>query len=128
MLVQLSKDPSSGLLGGEIKLGTDRYTGNMLETQLFFRSAEDVQTFAKTKLHMEMRKYYNGLKPEEAKEIELYHELFTVKAGQIDAIYLNSPPHGFGRLYEEDKESGEWVSALRKVEEGGEYEREEDGR
>lgn len=67
--------------------------------------------------------------PEKYGHIELAHELFTIKQGGFESVYVNGDSHGAGELYEffpDDEEMhstsnrGVWKSTLGRVAKGSE--------
>ncbi|KAM0745819.1 hypothetical protein T439DRAFT_384613 [Meredithblackwellia eburnea MCA 4105] len=119
LLKELVKKNEYGLLGGELEFLVTGPTRNLLYTRLYFNEASDVQRFAKDKLHaLYWKSYYDN---PAAENIEVYHELATVKSGASDNLYVNATAHGMGRLFErvlddEGNPTGEWTSIRRMVE------------
>ncbi|KAL8283470.1 hypothetical protein RQP46_005573 [Phenoliferia psychrophenolica] len=120
LIKDLVKDPESGYIGGEVGMMIERGHRNRLVTYLTFQSADDLRRFAKEKMHQLAWNDYNKTG---AVETEIFHELITIKAGESDAIYVNSPSHGLGRLAEKDQKTGMWKSIRGPIGKGAETSR-----
>ena len=76
-----------------------------------------IARFARGPLHRDAAKAFNALN-EGGANYSLWHELFEVKEGGSEALYINTKPHGLGAIWNEveSKEGGvEWQSVLREA-------------
>ncbi|ORY74772.1 hypothetical protein BCR35DRAFT_306583 [Leucosporidium creatinivorum] len=131
MWVDLEADPNSGLLNANSYISTDRPLNNQLMTIGYFRSTADVHAFAHKKFHRDVWTNYFAIPEKDREGLEIWHELYTIKAGGSEGIYINSTAHGLGGFFTQvgadgdsegqgdektegvKGEAGEWISTLR---------------
>ncbi|KAH8924626.1 hypothetical protein BT69DRAFT_1318781 [Atractiella rhizophila] len=98
MIEELDNDPSLGCWNHESWLSLERNTSNTIMTMFYFESPEKVYAFIKGKIHTLAEKvYYENA--EQNREIEIWHEMFTIKEKGSEAIYVNAAPKGLGNIW-----------------------------
>jgi hypothetical protein len=89
MLTYLMQHPEKGLLG---------YEQAGMTTIQYWRSFDHLEAFAKDKddPHLEVwRNYWKRVGKDSRTGI--WHETFLVRAGEFEAVYTNTPPHGLAK-------------------------------
>lgn len=100
MLRELSRDPDSGFLGSQ-SLGL----GGMLQ---YWRSVDDLLRYADARDRHHRPAAKNFLRRVFANQaVGVWHELYAVPAGHFEALYLNMPRFGVGRVFPPTPARGE---------------------
>lgn len=91
MLGELAADPSKGLLGFTIHGEPPR--GVIVQ---YWRSFEALEAYARDpgSAHQPVWRDWNRLAADERSGAGIWHETFTVSAGQYEAVYQNMPVMG----------------------------------
>jgi fumigallin biosynthesis monooxygenase-like protein len=97
MLKELSKDPSSGLLGFRVLIGGLRD----ITVLQYWESEEALFAYASAgdKEHRPAWAAYNRKVRNGGADVGIWHETYAVPAGRYESIYGNMPPHGLGAVH-----------------------------
>ena len=111
---------TNGYLGGSNWTSFDERGATETSFISYWRSIEDIHSFAYGETHREAWEWWNSLTKEESQHIGINHEIFAAGPGQWEAVYFNQQPTFLGAtsyLRKGDKELGgvvgdTWVGAL----------------
>ena len=111
MYRELSRNPDKGFLGGE-KILYRRGAGQIQ----YWRSLEDLERFARGQddLHVPAWREYNKLVGTDG-TVGVWHETYLVDPGKSEAIYVNMPAFGLGRVMEHVPATGHRETARRRL-------------
>jgi hypothetical protein len=92
MLRELSQDPTSGYLGAE------SWFGNPTIVLQYWRSFEDLETYAKNpkREHRPAWAAFNRAVGSGG-DVGIWHETYRVRAGDFECVYNNMPAFGLGK-------------------------------
>jgi hypothetical protein len=92
MIEELSADPDSGFLGGHSWFGSPTI---MVQ---YWRSFEDLDRYARDaeREHRPAWAAFNRTLRAGA-DVGVWHETYRVRAGEMEAVYVNMPPFGLAR-------------------------------
>lgn len=91
MLKELEARPDSGFLG---------HTGLGSVIVQYWRSVDDVQRFARDPdmTHWPAWRAFNRRSARSRGDVGIWHELYRVRAGDYEAVYIGMPPYGLGAV------------------------------
>lgn len=97
MLKELSKDPSSGLLGFRVLVGGLRE----ITVLQYWESEQKLFAYASAadKEHRPAWAAYNRRARNSGTDVGLWHETYAVPAGRYETLYGNMPPYGLGAAH-----------------------------
>ena len=109
--------PTNGFLGGNSLLNiSDRQTGCEVMTIAYFKTHQDLQTFAHSSHHRETWDWWNGLtRKKKVGHLSIAHEVFCAPKGSWEGSYANVAPSMFAATnhWVVDKEGkGSWRSPM----------------
>lgn len=97
MLRELRRDPSLGLLAPPRAF----VSGRVLQVQQYWRSFEALESYARSAQndHLPAWRAFNR-RIRDNGSVGIYHETYTIGAGQYEAMYVNMPAFGLGTAFE----------------------------
>ena len=108
MLKELGAQPECGLLN---------YVVGPRTIVQYWRSFEDLEAYARSKdrVHWPAWVEFNKIFSRSRGDVGIWHETYTIKPGQYEAVYSGMPPFGLGKIGNLVPASGRKESARQRL-------------